>query len=521
MAFDPTQLEAAREGFDPARLEQLKRAKGQAPQAPQTAPPEPPAQSLYDESGRAVVRQTPQTGMPSAGDFDFGTSAKQVGRYVYDNFIQGQIIPIAASIAATRLPAVATGTAAKNVISPLVEGAYQGTAGYLADKANQTLDISPPGEDQAIAQGGLQGLAAMGQKAFRIMRPWQGRGGAVRANEIANVEAQKMVDTLRPPQSSSSLFTEASKDKASIPMTETRQFIRDAVRDMTRHDPTYNAENLPQKLRENYGAAGTHMYKLLMATNNNTPLPSDTWAWFHSQIGKEVKDMAKPGISSKGQGEASQMYEKMLNDIEKVEAGEKTKAAQAAALGLPKLTTGQGATKLLEALSTYRREQSVSRLEQHVKDAMDISRGQGADRQFNARTVIKALEKDRFFSKAFTPAERKDIQDTLTVLNKTPYLPPPSSGAMGTVHAVERGAGAIGGASVGGFWGAVAGFSMRDMLRMTENISFAMSTKTGRALVRELAQSKGGFTNKRNASVIASYVTAMKNQPMDEGGDGE
>ena len=96
-----------------------------------------------------------------------------------------------------------------------------------------------------------------------------------------------------------------------------------------------------------------------------------------------------------------------------------------------------------------------------------------------------------------------------------------SSGAMGTVHAVERGAGAIGGASVGGFWGAAAGFSMRDMIRMTENISFAMSTKTGRALVRELAQSKGGFTNKRNASVIASYVTAIKNQPMDEGSDGE
>lgn len=517
MAFDPTQLEAAREGFDPARLEQLKKARGQKTQAQPQAQAQPVPESLYDESGRAVVRQTPQTGMPAAGDFDFGTSAKQVGRYVYDNFIQGQIIPIAASIAATRLPAVAAGSTAKNIISPLVEGAYQGTAGYLADKANQALDISPPGEDQAIAQGGMQGVAAMGQKAFRIMRPWHGRGGAVKANEIANVEAQNMVDTLRPPQSSSVLFTEAAKDKASIPMTETRKFIRDAVRDMTRHDPTYNAKNLPQKLRENYGAAGTHMYKLLMATDKNTPLPSDTWAWFHSNIGKEVKDMSKPGISSKGQGEASQIYEKMMNDIERVEAGEKTKAAQAASMGLPKLTTGQGATKLLEALSTYRREQSVSRLEQHVKDAMDISRGQGGDRQFNARTVIKALEKDRFFSKAFTSAERKDIQDTLTILNKAPYLPPPSSGALGTVHAVERGAGAIGGASVGGFWGAAAGFSMRDMIRMTENISFAMSTKTGRALVRELAQSKGGFTNKRNASVIASYVTAMKNQPLDEG----
>lgn len=514
MAFDPTQLEAAREGFDPARLEQLKKAKGQTKvQAQPTAPSE----SLYDESGRAVVRQTPQTGMPSAGDFDFGTSAKQVGRYVYDNFIQGQIIPIAASIAATRLPAVAAGTAAKNIISPLVEGAYQGTAGYLADKANQALDISPPGEDQAIAQGGIQGVAAMGQKAFRIMRPWHGREGAVRANEIASTEAKQMIDPLRPPQPSSTLFTEATKDKVTIPMTETRKFIRDAVYDMTRHDPTYNAKNLPQKLRENYGAAGVHMYKLLKATDKNTPLPSDTWAWFHSNIGKEVKDMSKPGISSKGQGEASQIYEKMLNDIEKVEAGEQARVAQAASLGLPKPTTGQGATKLLEALSTYRREQSVARLEQHVKDAMDISRGQGADRQFNARTVIKALEKDRFFSKAFTNAERKDIQDTLTILNRAPYLPPPTSGAMGAVHSVERGAGALGGASVGGFWGAVAGFSARDLLRMTENISFAMSTKTGRALVRELAQSKGGFTNKRNASVIASYVTAMKNQPMDEG----
>lgn len=156
MAFDPTQLEAAREGFDPARLEQLKKAKAQ-PSAPS-----PAQESLYDESGRAVVRQTPQTDMPSAGGFDFGTSAKQTGRYIYDNFIQGQIIPIAASIAATRLPAAAAGSAVKNIVSPLVEGAYQGTAGYLADKANQALDISPPGEDQAIAQGGVQGVGNSG-----------------------------------------------------------------------------------------------------------------------------------------------------------------------------------------------------------------------------------------------------------------------------------------------------------------------------------------------------------------------
>ena len=125
MPFDPARLEAVREseGFDPAKLEQVKKkAKVPASPPPTASPPSVP-------SDHVIINETPQTGMPSAGDFDFKTSAKQTGRYLYDNFIQGQIIPVAASIAATRLPAVATGTALKNVISPVVEGAYQARRG--------------------------------------------------------------------------------------------------------------------------------------------------------------------------------------------------------------------------------------------------------------------------------------------------------------------------------------------------------------------------------------------------------
>lgn len=553
MPFDPARLEAVREseGFDPAKLEQVKKKAKAAPSAAPSIPSVP--------SDHVIINETPQTGMPSAGDFDFKTSAKQTGRYLYDNFIQGQIIPVAASIAATRLPAVATGTALKNVISPVVEGAYQGAAGYLADKANQALDISPPGEDQAIAQGGIQGAAAMLQKGYRILKPWSGRSGAVLGNEIADTEARQMASKYMPQQTAKDAFDEAAKEKAVVPLNETMSYVRGAIQQVLRHDPTATQANLATKLRQNYGAAGEHMIRLMEATKEGKPIPSDTWQWFHTQIGEDLGGMKKSGISTKGSGHLDQLYGRMLTDLERVAENE-TKArntgvtngtvydftspkAQAEGIEGPTvpgiqptgrgavgpiappsptsaeatLTQGLGATKLLGALQTYRREMSVNRLQKHVEDAMTLSRGQGADEQFNAAKVIRDLKKDRFFSKAFSHEEQKDIQDTLRILNEAPSLPPPASLVTGSRHVVERGVGALGGASIGGWMGAAAGFGLKDAADTVRNLSFAMSTKTGRALVRELAQSKGGFTNKRNASVIASYVTAMKNQPTDEG----
>lgn len=549
MAFDPAKLKAVADaeqgsGFDPAKLKAVADAAKKSGQG-----------------GQVTITDTPQTGMPSAGDFDFATSAKQTGSHIYDNYIQPAIIPLAASVAATRLPGLAVTSIPTAIGSTALEGAYQGTAGYLADKANQALDISPPGEDQAIAQGGIQGLAAMGQKAYRILSPFRGRPGAVRANDLAETEAQRTVQKYKPTAEPETLFAEAAKEKATVPLNETMSYVNGRIQAMLQHDPTANMQNLGSKLKQNFGPAGETMYKLWKLAQDKGSIASDTWQFQHSQLGKTIGSMKPNAV---GYGEASQVYGRMLTDLERVAEREtgaqntgvvqggtydftpqrpatggaitdtQTPAIQpmGGSVGTPEAPLrstplaapapqGLGATKLLQALQTYRRQQSVDRISNIVEKAMTLSRGQGGDESFNAAGAIRALKKDRFFPKAFTPAEQKDIVDTLHILNTAPSLPPPTSLVTGSSNVADRGIKAAIGGSLAGPAGAVAGYALKDVGTLAGNIGFALTTKAGREMVKELSKSKGGLTNKRSMAVLASYVTAMKNQPTEGTDNGE
>jgi hypothetical protein len=180
-----------------------------------------------------------------------------------------------------------------------------------------------------------------------------------------------------------------------------------------------------------------------------------------------------------------------------------------------------GASTLLEALNTYRREKSVERLQSYVDKALVPLKGQGGDTQFNAAMVIKALNKDRFYEKAFTDVERRDIEKTLHVLNEAPNLPLHSSVNAGSKRVIERltataAAGALAGSTIGpmeGVAAAGAGFLLRDAADFSQNLSFALQTKSGRELIKELAKTKGGFFTSRNMSVLAGYASALRDQP--------
>lgn len=471
--------------------------------------------------GQVVIRNTPQTGMPSAGDFDFGTSAKQVGGHVYRNFIEPQILPLATSLAATRLPALAVRGIGSAIAAPALEGAYQGAAGYLGDKLNQLAGISPDGEDGALTQGGIQGLVAAGQKALRVAYPWVGRKGAVTGNQIAETEARREIAKHMPQVESQTLFDEAAKDKASIPMDQTYSFVRNKINSMLSHDPTANRQNLGAKLKQNYGAAGEAMYKIYQHSKTGPNMMSDTWHWQHTRLGHTIGAMGRSSeLTSKlGESEAKGLYGSMLDDLERAAEHERsaksTGVTTHAATAIGAAPTSLGATKLLAALRTYRKEQSVARLQQYVEDAMRPLSGHGTDEKFNAAKVSRQLDKDRFFPKAFTPQEQKEIKGMLGMLNRVPPLPTPAGVDAGSKRVMERAAAATAGNVVGGLPAAVAGYALKDLGTLGRNFAFAASTKVGRELLKELNKSPGGVFNKRGASVLAAYATASKNQPME------
>jgi outer membrane lipoprotein SlyB len=190
---------------------------------------------------------------------------------------------------------------------------------------------------------------------------------------------------------------------------------------------------------------------------------------------------------------------------------------------------GTGAGKLLRAKQIYLREKSVEDIHEYIEKAMKSLRGQGGDQQFNAAEVIRKLKDDQFYEKAFTAAERKDIEKTLHVLNTAPALPTPSSINAGSKRMNQRIAGATAGAASGAYIGStvgqpaagaviggLAGFGARDVADMASNLAFAMKTDTGRAMVKELAKTKKGFFTPRNAAVLSAYAAALRNQPDTE-----
>lgn len=526
--------------------------------------------------------ETPETGMPEAGPFDFAGSARRTAATVFNKYVKQQIIPTAASLAATRLPALAIPGGAGLVAAPIMEGLYQGAAGYLGEKGNQALGITPPSESSAAVQGGVAGLVAGATKGLGMLYPFAGRHGTVAVNKVAETEARRTVAKNMPVVASKNLFDEAAQQGATVPMDQTYGYVNQKITALMRHDPSVTPGNLKSKLNENYGEAGTTIYNLWREnTRNGMSMPTDRWQWHHERLGAKLGAMKSRTVSTLGSGEADQLYGHMLTDLERraelevsaqntgiVRGGSEPlgpsqggpdiatvnpvegRAQIGTTYGVPQssdrgLSTiphenpnpstkapnyppepgqgniGLGASKLLNALHTYRDEKSVERLQRYIETAAKINKGQGGDIQFNAQEVIRKLKADRFYPKAFGGEQegvvaRKEIEDLLNHLNTAPNLPAPSSFNTGSKRMMERGIATYAGYQAAGVPTAVAGFALRDVEDLAKNLSFALGTKSGRAMVRELSKTQGGLFNNRNLAVLSSYATAMRNQPMKE-----
>jgi hypothetical protein len=541
MGFDPNKLEQAKRSFDPEKLKQAKAVGSEA-------------------------------GSPEAGDFDFVGSAKRTGKHIWENYIADQIIPTTLSGLATRIPAMTLPGRTGLLAAPLVEGAYQGAAGYIGEKMNQAIGLTPESEGQAVLQGGLQAAPSMIGKAASMLIPFTGRRGAVLANDLAAKEGRQMIGKYKPTTESAVAFDEAFKEGAEIPMNQTMGVMRATMAPIGgQRTMTYA-----------YGAAAKDIRVIESELASGRPMSAKQWQFLHTRLGQTIGQMEETG-QKKGLDRAKQLYAAMYDDLERAAENEvrprntgivdgvvtplgkrpvvepKSSAIPMPGETVPKLTgdnlpavpekgqvpstelkapegaripdsaydfelPGTGAGKLKNALTIYLREKSVEDIGNYMNQAMKSLRGQGGDQQFNAAEVIRKLKDDRFYEKAFTAAERKDIEQTLHTINRAPALPTPGSINAGSKRMNQRIAGAAAGAGVGtyaggpvgGAIGAVAGFTARDAADFATNMGFAMSTKVGRAMVKELAKTKGGIFTPRNASVLAAYTSALRHQPNTE-----
>ena len=518
----------------------------------------PPAQPRWKQGKPLNTAPEPQ-GLGDADGYDTLGSIRRTTSDLYHHYVRQQIIPTVASLAATRLPAVVLGGPAGLIAAPVVEGLYQGLAGYTGEKLNQAAGITPPDETTAGIQGGAAGLVAAGGKALGMAREFMGRTGAVNVNRIAADEARQVVASKTPVAQSVNLFKEADTEGANISMSNTKGYVDSVISNLLRNDSGVTSRNLKSKLREHYGTSGETLFNLYREFQLGDTMPASQWQFYHTRLGARIGAMKNKTESTVGSGEADQLYGRMLTDLEQAAERETrpqnlgvttggtaplpggpsldptpslgnparpTASVETVAVGEPSRATGLGATKLLMALRTYRDEQSVARIQKALEGAVKLNRGQAGDIQFNANQVIRALKEDRFYPKAFGgetegAAARKEIEDLLLHLNNIPPLPTPQGVNAGSKRIVEKlaTAGAMGagaGATLGpeaAAFGVAGGWLAKDLGEFTHNLAFTLGTKTGRAMIKELSKTKGGLFTPRNAAVLASYASALQHDP--------
>lgn len=120
--------------------------------------------------------------------------------------------------------------------------------------------------------------------------------------------------------------------------------------------------------------------------------------------------------------------------------------------------------------------------------------------EFDQKAFKLKLQNDPKLKKAFTPEERKSIEDSVADVGYIGKMPKAMSGASGLGS--RFGKGGMIGLMAGGPWGAVVGGGIEEVLRQ------AVSTDVGRKVVKSLAKEGRGRINMLELQSIMGQVTA-------------
>lgn len=181
------------------------------------------------------------------------------------------------------------------------------------------------------------------------------------------------------------------------------------------------------------------------------------------------------------------------------------------------------AAGLLRAREYYLKRATAREIGDLVDEGVQIMRGQGFGTKFDSVGVIKKLQKNKFYSKAYTEGEREDIEATLKTLN---YLPPASNSLVRGVQSLATMGGMGGvGAALGQTMGnptmtagamTAAGAALPTVLDVGRTVATAIQLKTGRALIRELADQNKGRMTPNAMSILGAFTRAYATDPDSE-----
>lgn len=403
---------------------------------------------------------------------------------------------------------------------PAAIGALAG--GGLATLTGPAFPLSAPiltalgglageGVAQATGAGGAQGFDPMslllasatppgartGVGAARIGARFGTPGrAALELNPLAQQEVKGAIQALAPAAKAGPLFEMARQQGSQIPVSKAQTAVQTVLNALTGPEaPSKGAQREFARVIDYAKGLETKLSK-------GSLTPGELQNELHAvgEIASSLQRQGGPGL-------------KFISELKAGLAGSLDDAARS---NIP------GAATLAEARKTFLREQTVDDLAGYLEDAVTVRRGLGEAAQFNPNKMLQKLKQDQFYAKAFTAAERGDIEKLLKTLNKIPVLPPPGGQQFGSGAFMQRlglmGLGAGGGAVAGRpITGAVLGAAIPVGADLFRHIGLALSMKEGRSLLTALLSGSDGAITPHVAAMLGAFAASQTGETIQTG----
>lgn len=386
-------------------------------------------------------------------------------------------------------------------------GAVAGEAigGGLGEAMNQLSGLTEP----SLTQIGLSALAGPAFQALRVggkLIPPSTRGARL-LNRFGFEDAESLMARFVPEDAAKVLFPIVERATEKIPMTRTLRVL----------DGTAQAEGLLRRL-----STRSSPPRVLKALQRVRDLIAQDPAGITPRalqneletVGEAIRSMEKKGGS--GLGAVKQTFNAMMADLDHI-----VKTADDAV----------GAAALQGARKATLRAKTVDEISESINRHFIPKQGQGADRSFNAAAVVREIEANPFFTKAFSEAEQHEIKDILLKINTIPGLPSTQAqklgqglfgGRVGSFTAGGAGLGSAAemlttggvtgaGASLGGGAGAMTALII-PVNESRKVIAKALAMPAGRQFLLNSLGARGKVTTEA-LSILAGFLRAATAEP--------
>lgn len=408
---------------------------------------------------------------------------------------------------ATMAAAPTAGSVAGGMIGGLAAGgpgALVGEAlgGAGGEAMNQVAGITEPSLTQ-IGMAALAGPLFQGLRVGSKFLPPSIKGARL-LNRFGFEDAESMMQRFTPDVAAKELFKIAEQSTEKIPMTRTLRALEGGEGTEGLISQLSSRSTPPPLLRR------LQRLRDLIAEN---PEGINTKAFQREleAMGEQISTLQKRGGS--GLGAVKKTFNAMAADLDTI---------------VQRSDQAVGAAALQGARTATLRAKTVDEIGESINRNFIPKRGQGADRSFNAAGVVRDLEKNPFFTKAFSDAEQQEIKDILLRINTIPDLPPARGqqfgsglfgGRIGSMTAGGAGVGAaleMGGmegmTAIGAGAGAGTGLILAPTVDAVKTITKALSMPAGRQFLINSLGVRGKVTTE-SLSILAGFLRAATADP--------